>query len=64
MRWLVCGREPPLRSLVGSPGDVRGGIFDGMEQSGYPAFGGGMRRSFEHMLDLNRPMQPRSSDLP
>jgi len=58
--WTRAAASKP----VGLPGDVRGGIFDGTEQSEDPAFGGGMRRSFEHMLDLNRPMQPCLSDLP
>jgi hypothetical protein len=45
----------------GWPGDARGGILQPNE---FPACGGGMRRSFEHMLDPNRPSQPRMSDLP
>ena len=49
---------------VGWPGDVREGIFDGTEKIEYPACGGGMRRSFALKRALNRPMQPRSSDLP
>jgi len=48
---------------AGWPDYVRGGIFDGTEQSEDPACGGRMRRSFALKRDLNRPMQPRSSDL-
>jgi hypothetical protein len=55
--WAAAARP------VGWPGDVRGGIFDGPMGREYRAFGGTMLESFEHMLDLNRPIQPRSSDL-
>src|SRR5271170_4394776 len=46
------------------PGDVRDGIFDGTRKRKFPASGGGIRGSFALKRDLNRPMQPRSSDLP
>jgi hypothetical protein len=59
MGEMVAAARP-----AGWPGDVRGGIFDGAEHSEYSACGGGMRRSFAPKRDLNRPMQPRFSDLP
>jgi hypothetical protein len=58
------GQRGAAAKPAGWPGEVRGGIFDGAEQSEYPACGGEMRMSFAPKRDLNRPMQPRSSDLP
>ena len=48
-RWLAC-------QCSGRP-SVSG------KKNGVPAFGGQMRRSFELRFDLNRPSQPRLSDL-
>jgi hypothetical protein len=44
------------------PGDDRAGILPPKKE--FPACGGGMRRIFEHVLDLNRPSQPRLPDHP
>jgi len=48
---------------VGWPGDVRLGILPPKKKE-FSARGGGMRRSFAPKRALNRPMQPRLSDLP
>ena len=50
------GETPGAEKTFGRPGDVRAGILPPKNE--LPACGGGMRRSFERMLDLNRPMQP------
>jgi hypothetical protein len=56
------GNSFAAAKIAGWPGDGRGGIL--LLKKEYPACGGGMPRSFEHVLDLNRPSQPRMSDLP
>jgi len=58
------GERVAAAKPAGWPGDVRRGIFDGTRKREYSACGGGMRRSFAPKRDLNRPIQPRLSDLP
>jgi hypothetical protein len=50
------GKFAAAAKTAGWPGDIRAGILPPKNE--LPACGGGMRRSFERMLDLNRPMQP------
>ena len=56
------GEGAGAAKTVGWPGDVRCGTLPTKKK--FPAFGGGMLRNFELVLDLNRPSQPRLSDLP
>jgi len=44
------GETPGAEKTFGRPGDVRAGILPPKNKE-FPTFGGGMRRSFEHMLD-------------
>jgi hypothetical protein len=52
MRGVLAGRIQFVRAFC-----------QGMEKTSCPGEPGQVRRSFERVLDLNRPSQPRLSDL-